>query len=215
MNKPARLSLLAGALAAAFASGSQAADEGKWLVRARAVHLDFANKSDAIPLLAVPPDAFRVRDKTIPELDITYFFTRNIAAELLLSTAQKFDVTVSASALGAFDAGTFKALPPTLTLQYHFLPEGRFRPYLGAGINYTRISSVNLQVPGVTRLDLENDSWGGALQAGIDFKLDKNLFLNLDMKKIYIRSDVFAGGAKVSSAKLDPLAVGVGLGWRF
>lgn len=214
MTRTMKISLAA-ALLAAFSAGSQA-QEGNWLVRARAVNLDTANKSSAIPLLAVPSDAIHVSNKTIPEVDITYFFTKNIAAELILTVPQKHGVKVTQSAIGAFKAGSFKHLPPTLTLQYHFLPDGQFRPYVGAGINYTRISNDDLAVPGVTKLHLENDSWGGALQAGIDVKISKNVFLNLDVKKIYIRSDVTAPGlGKLSTVKVDPLAIGLGIGWRF
>ena len=107
--------------------------QGNWLVRARAVRLDPANKSDAIGALAVPEDAITINNKTIPEVDITYFFTPNIAAELVLTVPQKQRVTIEQSALGGpVDIGTFKHLPPTLTLQYHFLPEGTFRPGLCA-----------------------------------------------------------------------------------
>lgn len=209
--------LLALAIAyAALAAPGASAAEGPWLVRLRAVNLDMANKSDAIPALAVPSDAIHVSDKTIPELDISYFLGKNIAAELVLTVPQEHDVEVTQSAIGAFAAGTFKHLPPTLTLQYHFLPDGQFRPYVGAGINYTRFSGVNLAVPGVTPLRLENDSWGGALQAGFDVKLTENLFLNLDVKKIYINTDLMDdAGNVVSHLKVDPLAIGVGLGWRF
>lgn len=168
---------------AALAAPSAFAADGPWMVRVRAVNLDMANKSDAIPALAVPSDAIRASDKTIPEVDISYFITKNIAAELILTVPQKHGVEVAQSAIGAFKAGTFKHLPPTLTLQYHFLPDGQFRPYVGAGVNYTRFSGVNLAVPGVTTLQLENDSWGGALQAGFDVKLSENLFLNLDVRK--------------------------------
>lgn len=202
--------------ASLLGSGVAFAEKGDWLVRVRAVNLDMENKSDAIPALAVPADAIQVSDKLIPEVDISYFFTRNIAAELVLTIPQKHDVDVTASAVGGFRAGSFKHLPPTLTLQYHFLPDGQFRPYVGAGINYTRISSVSLAVPGVTTLDLDDDSFGAALQAGVDIALGKNLVLNLDVKKIYIDSDLKDGtGAKVSHLKLDPLAVGIGLGWKF
>ncbi len=209
------LLVLAIASAALAAPGAFAAD-GPLMVRVRAVNLDMENKSDAIPALAVPSDAIRASDKTIPEVDISYFIGRNIAAELVLTVPQKHDVEVTQSAIGAFKAGTFKHLPPTLTLQYHFLPDGRFRPYVGAGVNYTRFSSVNLAVPGVTPLRLENDSWGGALQAGFDVKLTENLFVNLDVKKIRINTDIKDdAGNVVSHLKADPLAIGVGLGWRF
>jgi outer membrane protein len=108
--------------------------------------------------------------------------------------------------------GSFKHLPPTLTLQYHFTPDAQFSPYVGAGVNYTRIFSVKLLNGAAT---LENDSVGLALQAGFDVKLDKHWSLNLDVKKVQIRSDVFAGDAKISRVKVDPLLIGVGVGYRF
>jgi outer membrane protein len=191
------------------------AQQGPWMLRARALHLgmDNSNSSGQAPLAALPADSISVNDKTIPDFDISYFFTRNIAAELLLTVPQKQDVTINALGLGR--VGSFRHLPPTLTLQYHFRPEETLRPYVGAGINYTRITGVNMSAgPGLS-LGLENDSWGGALQAGFDYKLTDRVFLNLDVKKIYIKSDVFLNGSRISTLKLDPLAVGAGVGWRF
>ena len=190
--------------------------QGNWLVRARAVRLDPANHSDAIGALAVPSDAITINSKTMPELDVTYFFTPNIAAELVLTVPQKQRVTVEQSALGGpVDIGSFKHLPPTLTLQYHFLPEGRFRPYVGAGVNYTRIGSTDLNVPSVGRLELDHDSFGLAVGAGLDIKVAKNVFLNFDVKKVQIRTDVRLNGTKLSTVKVDPLLVGIGVGYRF
>lgn len=201
---------LALALAALGLAGQAMAQQSPWMVRARAVHLDMANKSEAIASLGVPADAITVNNKTIPEVDISYFFTPNIAAELVLTVPQKQTVSVAGTSIG-----TFKHLPPTLTLQYHFTPGAQISPYVGAGLNYTLISKTNLFVPGVGAADLENQSLGFALQAGVDYKLDKNWSINFDVKKVQIRSDVLVGGAKVSRVKLDPLMVGVGLGYRF
>lgn len=208
MKKALGLAVL---VASAFAAPQLAqAAEGPWMVRVRAVDLNMENKSD--PILGTgPSDLIEVDDKTIPEVDISYFFTKNIAAELILTYPQKHDVTVDGAKIG-----TFKHLPPTLTLQYHFLPDATFRPYVGAGINYTRIGSVSLNALGAD-LDLEDDSIGGALQIGFDVKLTDNWFLNVDVKKIYIESDVTIKGTdtKVSKVTLDPLAIGVGVGYRF
>lgn len=188
------------------------AEEGRLMMRVRAVHISPADKSDAIPALGVPADAIDVSTKTIPEVDFTYFLGRNLAAELILTYPQKHDVELSGTPLGSF-----KHLPPTLTLQYHFAPEGVLRPYLGAGVNLTLISDVNLAVPGVGELDLEGSSFGMAGQAGCDVKLGQKLFLNADVKYVAIRSDVTlaASGQKVTAVKVDPWLIGFGLGYRF
>lgn len=207
---------LAAALLAPAAQAQTTDIQGPWLVRLRAVRLDMANKSDAIPSLAVPQNAITVNDKTIPEVDVSYFFTPNIAAELVLTVPQKQRVTVQQSALGGpTDIGSFKHLPPTLMLQYHFRPDATVRPYVGAGINYTRLSGVNLYVPTVGRLDLERNSWGLAVGGGVDIAIAKNWFLNFDVKKVQIRSDVKLGMQKVSQVKVDPWLFGVGVGYRF
>jgi outer membrane protein len=87
---------------------------------------------------------------------------------------------------------------------------------VGAGVNYTRISAVRLRsnITGVD-LDLERNSVGPALQAGMDVSIGKNTYLNFDIKKVYLRADVKLNGEKVSEVKIDPLLIGVGLGWRF
>ena len=194
--------LLAVAVLCALTSGAAFAQqaESPWLVRVRAVHLDSANK-DSTGL------GLSVNNKTIPEVDISYFFNKNVAAELILTVPQKHDL--SSSVLGG-RIGSLKHLPPSLLLQYHFDAPG-FKPYVGAGVNYTRFSNVNLPAG----VDIDRNSWGGALQVGVDIPLSKNLYLNFDVKKVYIKTDVFAGGVKAGTFKVDPVLVGVGLGWRF
>lgn len=182
------------------------AQESPWLVRARAVYIDPANKSAPVAGTGAA-DRIHVSTKTIPELDVSYFFTPHIAAELILTYPQKHDVTLDGARIGSF-----KHLPPTLTAQYHFLPGTAIDPYVGAGVNYTLLSKVNL-LNGAGRL--EHDSFGLALQAGVDFKLDKNWSINLDVKKVQIRSDVYISGARASEVKVDPLLIGVGVGYRF
>ena len=151
-----QLSLIALATAALVAAlPAQAQDTGNFIVRARAVHLDSANK-DSTGL------GLTINNKWLPEVDITYFLSPNLAAELILTVPQKQTVYA-----GGAEIGTFKHLPPTLTLQYHFTGQG-FRPYLGAGVNYTNLSDVNI-LGGAA--NLKRNSYGLALQAGVDFPL--------------------------------------------
>lgn len=191
--------------AATLTAGVAVAQESPWMVRARAVHIDPADRSSPIGGVT-ESDLITVSKKTIPEVDISYFFTPNWAAELVLTYPQKHTVKVDGTSIGSF-----RHLPPTLTLQYHFLPNVTFSPYLGAGINYTRISSVKLD----SDINLERNSWGLALQAGFDVKLNRNWSINVDVKKVQIRSDVSMGGEQISRVKLDPVLFGVGVGYRF
>ncbi|MCX7692422.1 outer membrane beta-barrel protein [Tepidimonas taiwanensis] len=194
-----RAATLAALVGASMGAHAQAVDAGTLLVRARAVHLDPANDNSN------PATPVSINSKWLPEVDFTYFFSPNWAAELILTVPQKQRVSLAGAQIG-----TLKHLPPTLTLQYHF-PMSGFRPYVGAGINYTRFSSVNLPAG----LSIDRNSWGGALQVGVDIPVGKNMVLNFDVKKVYIRTDIQAGGAHLDRFKVDPVLVGVGLGWTF
>ena len=180
---------------------AQTAGETPWLVRLRAVHLDSANGGSTTANLGLS-----MNDKTIPEVDITYFFSPNLAAELVLTVPQKQTVYTNGAVLG-----TFKHLPPSLLLQYHFTNVQGFKPYVGAGVNYTRITNVNLS----SNASLEKSSVGGVLQAGLDIPIDKKLSFNIDVKKVYLRSDVFVNSANIGDFKIDPVLFGVGVGYRF
>lgn len=171
-----------------------------WLVRVRAVNIDPANKDGT-------GNDLSVNSKLIPEVDISYFFTPNLAAELILTYPQKHTV-YSAGA----EIGTLKHLPPTLTLQYHFTGVAAFKPYVGAGLNYTHFSNVDILGGAAT---IDKNSYGLAFQAGLDYELSKNMFLNVDVKKVQIRTDVSVGGVNQGTFKVDPVLFGVGLGWRF
>ena len=179
--------------------------QSPWLLRVRAVHLDSANKDSTGLNLSV-------NNKTMPEVDVSYFFTPNIAAELILTYPQKHDLRSNGNKIG-----TLKHLPPTLLAQYHFTQFGKFKPYVGAGVNYTRFSSVNFDPAVVAALNpsIKKNSLGLALQAGFDYHLDSNWSLNLDIKKVQIKTDVRSFGNKVGSFKVDPVLVGVGVGYRF
>jgi outer membrane protein len=199
-----KIALALSLAALCVAANQAAAQQSPWQVRARAVNISPENKSDAFATVAA--DSITVSDKTIPEIDISYYFTPNVSAELILTYPQKHDVMLNGTTIGSF-----KHLPPTLTAKYHFTPDAKFSPYLGAGLNYTRISNVEL--PG--NLDLSRNSFGLAVQAGVDYKLDKNWSLNLDIKKVQIRSDLRSSGVKISTVQVDPWLFGVGVGYRF
>ncbi|MFL9927467.1 outer membrane beta-barrel protein [Herbaspirillum lusitanum] len=208
MKKLIAMAAAAAGLLSSFAAPAAFAQEAAspWLLRLRAVNISPENKSDPVGGVGAS-DRLTVSSKTIPELDISYFFTPNWAAELILTYPQKHDVRLDGQTIGSF-----KHLPPTLLLQYHFTPDATFSPYVGAGVNYTRISDVTLLNGNA---QLESHSFGAALQAGFDVKIDRHWLVNFDVKKVQIRSDVMSGGTRISTVRIDPWLIGVGVGYRF
>lgn len=194
------------------------------MVRGRALSQQVDNENSTTALVPAVGKV-QVEDKVFPEVDFTYFFTKNIAAELILTYPQKRDVT-----LGGAKIGDVKHLPPVLTLQYHFIPEGKIRPYLGIGVNYTRFMDVQLDAgrapqlggAGGIPLDMKRHSVGLAGQIGADFRVAPNWFINLDAKYVDVDAEVkvksssaVLPGAKVTDMQLDPWLFSIGLGYRF
>jgi outer membrane protein len=196
------------------------AEQGDWLIRARAIRV--APNDDAGSVNpSFPGGTVSVDNSYMPEVDFTYMATDHIGAELILATT-KHHVSGRGSLGGLGKIASTWVLPPTLTLQYHLAPTARIRPYVGAGVNYTIFysgkSTDNLEsVIGDTSVRMK-DSFGYALQAGVDFDLTKKVFANFDIK--YVDMDTTArlntGGA-INRVKvhLDPIILGVGIGMRF
>lgn len=198
------------AAAAAEAADIQAL--GPWQIRLRALGV-ITNNSGRVN--GIDGSDLSYSDTIVPELDISYYFTDNIAAELILGTTfANIDAAGSIDALGK--VGKTWLLPPTLTLQYHFTDFGAFKPYVGAGVNYTLF--YNQSGKGAfSDLDVKNE-FGAALQVGFDYMLDEHWGVNFDVKKLFLEPEwkVNLDGAPLSGkAKLDPWLIGTGITYRF
>lgn len=184
--------------------------EGDFVVRLRGASFltDTSGTTDTLGGSA------RTNDNWIPELDFTYFFTKNIAAELVL-TSTKHTVEVKNSTSGDLDLGTVRLLPPVLTLQYHFLPDSVLSPYAGAGLNYT-IPFDTDKGRSVNSVSYSREI-GYAFQVGADYFLDKNWLLNFDVKKVLVETDIKVNGGAINAkdTDLDPWIISVGIGYRF
>ncbi len=148
----------------------------------------------------------------IPTLTLTHFFTKNVAAELFCCFA-KFDANGRGDLHNA-DLGSFWAFPPIVTLQYHFDPINGFKPYVGAGVQYIHyFDGGNSDLGGKIKLD---DSWGFALQGGVDVEIGRGWYLNADIKKVWEDTDAsWKATAVKANVTVDPLIVSVGVGYRF
>lgn len=205
--------LLTAASAVALLAGAtpvMAKEAGDLLIRARAIMVE-PNESADITVIGGSVD---IDSSVMPELDFTYFFTDNIAAELILAVTPH-DIVATDTLLDDVPVGDTTLLPPTLTLQYHFLPRQQMSPYVGVGINYTHFFSVDAAGGTVTDLELD-DSFGVALQAGIDFAIDERWVVNADVKRVWINTDAsLNGGAIEADVDINPWIFGLGVGYRF
>lgn len=218
------LSIVLAAAGIAAAVPAQAQDTGikagDVLVRLRAIMVAPTEKAGPITP-GVPTGSVKVDDGYMPEVDFTYMATNHIGAELIVSTT-KHSIRGTGAIEGLGKVASTWALPPTLTLQYHFMPKSHVRPYVGAGVNYTIFHSSDASdslegALGPTRVKLD-DSFGYALQAGVDVDVTKRIFLNADVKFIDIDTTarLRSGGAENRvDVSLDPFVFGVGLGFRF
>ena len=159
-----------------------------------------------------------ISDEWVPSVQIEYFFTDNISAELLCCMA-RHEVKATGTALGTVPLGKISHFPPTVTVKYHFNTEGQLRPYLGAGVNYTTFFDEKLPAGGAVTDISYDDSFGGALQAGLDYQFNDNWSLFVDVRKIWISTDVTlqAGPATTINADVDinPVVASAGFGYRF
>ncbi len=181
---------------------------GSWLIRVRGVGVIPAEKSSITPI----GGTVHVTNTFVPEIDFSYFFTDNFAAELILATT-KHKMHATNTAVGEVDVGSVWLLPPTLTFQYHFTQLDHFKPYAGIGVNYTFFFKAK---PGA----LDNVSYDNkaslALQAGIDIPVYKNVYVNLDVKKLFLKTTAAFNQETIKAdVKLNPWLVGAGLGFRF
>jgi outer membrane protein len=179
-------------------------------------------KLDHAHSAALDGAGLNITNSVVPELDISYFFTKNIAAELILGVTphQVNSAGSLSSTLHLGQIGNAWLLPPTLLLQYHFYLDKGIKPYVGVGVNYTIFFNEGTGT-GFQDFNLD-DNWGWALQAGIDIPLGGNWFFNVDVKKIFLDTKATVGlGAAANppivtaDVQVDPWLIGVGVGYRF
>lgn len=214
----------------AFAGGYQAGDI---VVRGGLINVTPDSEESTIYAGGAPVDIglgqlkASVEDDTQVSLNLVYFFDSNLALELLAATPFSHDITVNLGNGTTTNLGETKHLPPTLSALYYFDTNSNFKPYVGAGINYTFFfeDDFNPAMQGpdsaldLSDLNLEN-SWGLSAQVGADYYLDENWSINASIR--YIDIDTTAkfkalGGAADGfvDVSIDPIVYSLQIGYKF
>ena len=203
-------SLIAILVAGLMAPALSFADKGDIVVRARVTHVA-PDESSHLNLSGY--QRLEVDSNTIPEIDFSYYLTKNIAAELILATGTRHDVNAIANDGSISKLGSINLLPPTLTAQWHFNPDQTIDPYIGAGVSYIRAMDRNLNLS-TTGITVDRNMFGPALQAGVDYNLQDKWLVNIDVKKIWFSTDVNTT-SKIDDLYIDPWVVSFGVGKKF
>lgn len=183
---------------------ANAHEKGDWLVRVGAGLVD--PNSDNGDVVSVDSGASLV-------FTGTYFFTPNVAVEVLAAAPFSHDVDLEG---GGGEVAEVKHLPPTVSLQYHFDTAGKFNPYVGAGLNFTIFFDEDTK-GALAGQDLDlDDSFGLAAQIGADFELSDTMFLNFDARWIDIDADAEVSPLGLAfDVEIDPMVYSLTLGWKF
>lgn len=216
-------------IAGLFSANVMAQAGGDWLVRIGLGYVDPDTSSGnlAVAGAELPGYQIDVGSNTRPIVNLTYMATDHIGLEVLAAWPFEHDIKGAGVLDGAGKLGETKHLPPTLSLQYHFMPGAAFRPYAGIGLNYTTFFSTSTTptldgaLGGPSSMSIK-DSFGLALQLGADFDITDTLFFNIDLRYIQIEADAriktqTAGGEVRSriSADIDPMVFSAAVGFRF
>lgn len=189
------------AVTTALAAPAFAQSQGDWTVGVGAGWLKPKSEN-----ASVGGQTLSVGENLRPIFTVEYFVRDNIGIELLAAVPFEHNI-----ALGGNTIGKTKHLPPTLSVNYHFPTQTAFKPYVGAGVNYTTFFDTSSTLG---NLKLE-DSWGLALQAGVDYQISDKGAMRLNVRWMDINSDATLNGAPLATVEIDPVLVGVSYVHRF
>jgi outer membrane protein len=190
------LALSAGSLT--YMPTAQAAVDSPWLVRAGISQVEPKSNNGSLG------GGVAVDRQIGPSLNVAYFFSPNIAVDVLGALPFEHDISI-----GGVHAGSTKHVPPTVTLQYHFLPDAAVQPFVGVGANYTFFTDEKL---GGVKL---KDSFGAAAQIGIDVPINQQWRVGFDARYIVIDTTAKLGGVDIGDVHIDPMVYSLNMGYRF
>ena len=225
---PRAAGLVMGLMVAACFSQPARAEQGDWLFRAGATLLDPKKSNLEDPQLG----ELEFDDAVSPTISVAYMLTDHVATELMLAWPFEHDIDLRTPDGDVAEIGDVELFPPTLSLQWHFNPDGRIQPFVGAGVNYTMFSGEHLDgaaagLPEGARLELDH-SWGAAAQAGLNVRLSERWFVGADVRWIDLDSDARIKvpplelpatapkilGPRGQKAEIDPWLYGLYVGYR-
>jgi outer membrane protein len=209
--------LLVATVSTALLAAAGAAQAQGWIGKVGGIDYQTHSKTNGIQGIGVPAGAdAETGNATTVIFVVERTLTSNLGVELVLGIPPtiKAKATGSVAFLGD-DVLSAKNVAPTVLLNYYFgEPSATWRPYLGAGINYTRFTNIRSSLAPQVEM---SDSWGPAVQAGVNYAVDPRWGLFASIARVYVKSDVVATGATVLTTSIDfrPITYSLGAWYKF
>lgn len=187
------------------------------IVKLGPIRYDTHSKTSGIHGIGIPPGAdAETGDATTLLFTYERMLRPNLGIELVVGVPPrvKARATGSVAFLGD-DVLSAKNVAPTLLVNWHLGGTGdTWRPYLGIGVNYTRFTGIRSRL--APQVDM-SDSWGPAVQAGVDYALNRQWGLYASIAALKVKSDVVAVGSTVLTTTIDfrPTTYAFGASYRF
>ena len=210
------------ALCAGFAATPAVAlQQGDWLLRLGPAWV--LPNADSSEVTGLPGSGVDVDNAVTLGFTVGYMVTDNLGIELLGVVPPEHDLEGDGSIAGLGDIGDTKVLPPTLSVQYHFLPDADFNPFVGIGLNYTTFfsesasPSLEAALGGPTSIELD-DSFGVAGQIGVDWNVRDNWYGNATLWYVDMNTEATlntGGFVRTVDVDIDPWIFMLGVGVQF
>lgn len=190
-------------VALTFSSTAMAVEKGDWI--ARFGWASVSPKSDNHDIVSVDSASSLA-------VNLSYMLSNNLAIEVLAAYPFEHDIRLAG---GGDKVATTEHLPPTVSAQWHFMPDNPFKPYVGLGVNYTAFFSTK------TTGDLEGtvlklgSSWGLAAEIGADIMMGDTWMLNVNARYIGIETEAKLDGRSLGDVAIDPYVYTLAVGFKF
>ncbi len=179
---------------------------GSLIVRASVIGILPEDRNSTVSLIGGHID---VDDTVSPAFDLSYFVTDHIA---IGATTGFLRTSLSAhdTLLGTVPIGKISSVPLVVTAEYHFLPNYRFNPYIGAGVAAAWYYDANPEGPLVQTFGVDAAA-GAALQIGVDYQISGPWYGNFDIKQLFLSAHARINHGEVTAdTDIDPLIIGAG-----
>jgi outer membrane protein len=195
----------------AHAAGNDGLTAGTILLRGRVIGIIPEDSNSSITPIG---GRITVDPSVSPEVDLSYFVTDHIAIEgeagVLYSS-----IAAKNTAYGDITIGKVWSAPIDLTLQYHLLPQSRFNPYVGAGLNVTTYFGEQAAGGLVQNFSVDT-AVGAVLEIGADYQIAGRWYANLDVKQLLLGAQAHINNGEVDAKdRLNPVILGAGIGYQF